>query len=83
MKLIDRILMCVLALGIWAWVFLSFFSASPLLALNVDVDADDVDGLTSYVEKVVEDCRVSGEVYVYDVSGGEGYGEISLARIHC
>ncbi len=81
MKLIDRILVCVLALGIWVWVFLSFFSASPLFALYVS--ADDVDGLTSYVEDVVEDCQVSGQVYVYDVSGGEGYGNISSAQISC
>ncbi len=81
MKLIDRILVCVLGLGIWAWVFLSFFSATPLFALSVD--ADDVDGLRRYVENVVEDCRVSGEVYVYEVSGGEGYGSIESARIRC
>ncbi len=83
MKLIDRILVCVLALGIWAWVFLSFFSASPLFALSIDIDAEDVDGLRSYVQNVVQDCRVSGDVYVYDVSGSDGYGTISSARIRC
>jgi len=81
MKLIDRILVCVLALGIWAWVFLSFFSASPLFALYIGTD--DVDGLKSYVEDVVEDCKVKGEVYVYEIYGGEGYGNISSAQISC
>jgi len=81
MKLIDRILVCVLAIGIWAWVFLSFFSASPLFALYVS--ADEVDGLASYVEDVVEDCEVYGSVYLYEVSGDEGYGQISSAGISC
>ena len=83
MKLIDKMLVCVLALGIWAWVFLSFFSASPLFALSIDIDAEDVDGLRSYVQNVVQDCQVNGQVYVHSVFGSDGYGTISSAQISC
>jgi hypothetical protein len=81
MRLTDGILIAVLAGCIMAWVAVTFFSTSPIYALSVD--AGDVDGLRSYIENVLKDCQVNGEVYVYDLIDSEGFGSISSARIRC
>jgi len=59
MAVIDRIILSSIALGLWAWVFISIFSSGSLYALSID--AREVGGLRSFVENVVEDCTVDGE----------------------
>ena len=76
-QVIDRIILGSLAAGIWAWVLVSLLSPSPLLALSISIDASDIDGLSSYIEDVVEDCTVSGEVYIYGMPYGDITGSIS------
>lgn len=58
MSLIDRVILSVVGLGIWTWICMSIFSSGPLYALSID--ASDVDGLTSFIENVVESCTVDG-----------------------
>jgi len=59
MTLLDRIIAGSLALGIWVWILMSVISPVSLHALSID--ASDVKGLRSFVEKVVEEgCTVYG-----------------------
>jgi len=48
-------------------------------AWALSIDADDIDGLTYYIEYTVENCTVRGEVYLYS----EQYGEIEGGSISC
>ncbi|HUV65055.1 MAG TPA: hypothetical protein VMW24_14250 [Sedimentisphaerales bacterium] len=56
MKPIDRLILTVLAAGIWTAVLLTVFEVPAALA----VDTSDIDGLRSYIESVIEDCTVDG-----------------------
>lgn len=70
MKSTDRVVVTLLALGIWALVFVLIFRPDFAGAQR---------NLRPFIESVVEDCRVTGEVYIY----GMPYGEIESGRIHC
>jgi len=71
MKKIDRILVASLALGVWALVALTLLNSKPVGAQS---------GLSrSEVEGIIEDCTVSGQVYIY----GMPYGEIESGSIQC
>ena len=59
MNIMDRIILSVVGLGIWALIFVSISNSSYLYALSID--AYDVDGLRSYIENVVQDCTVDGD----------------------
>lgn len=80
MKTADRMLLAALVAGVWALVVLNILN-QPAYALSIA--ASDIDGLEYYVNDIVEDCSVRGEVYVYEISGSEGYGELESARINC
>ena len=58
MSLLDRIIFGSLALGIWVWIIISVLSPDSLHAFSID--ASDVDGLKSFIERVIEDCTVDG-----------------------
>ena len=58
MRLLDRIIFGSLTLGIWVWIIISVLSPDSLHALSID--ASDVDGLKSFIERVIEDCTVDG-----------------------
>jgi len=77
MKTIDRIILSFIAVGIWTSIFM--FNTHSEDAYALSIDASDIDGLEYYIEDIVEDCTVSGQVYVYD---GE-YGDIQSASISC
>jgi hypothetical protein len=75
----DRVLLSLLVVALWALVLVVGGDAKP--AYGIYIDASDVDGLEDFIEDVVEDCDVSGEVYVYDPEGG--YGELESVTIDC
>ena len=80
MKAIDRTIIGTLAVGVW---LLLVVLSTNRVSYALSIDASDIDGLRSYVTNVVEDCSVEGEVYVYDVSGSEGYGNITSGNLSC
>lgn len=75
----DRILICLLVVGIWALVLATDFDAKPALAAYIH--ASEIDGLEDQIEEIVEDCSVTGEVYIYDLESG--YGELESVSIDC
>ena len=77
MKTIDRIILGFIAVGLWTSIFM--FNTHSKDAYALSIDASDIYGLDSYVVNIVENCDVSGYVYVY---GGE-YGNIQGAYIGC
>ena len=79
MKTIDRIILGSIAVGLWTSIFM--FNTHPRDAYALSIDASDIDGLRYFITNVVENCKVRGEVYIYDRDGG--YGEIEYARIRC
>jgi len=79
MKTIDRIILGFIAVGLWTSIFM--FNAHPRDAYALSIDASDIDGLDYYIEGIVEDCTVSGSVYIYDRDGG--YGDIESTSISC
>ena len=48
-------------------------------AYALSIDASDIDGLRRYIERVVDGCSVSVEVYMYS----EQYGSIESGSISC
>ena len=54
MKPIDRLILTVLAAGVWVVVGLAVFR----ILAN---EADDIEGLQTYVQNVIEDCKVEGQ----------------------
>ena len=78
MKTIDRLILGVLSLGVWLLLFQELVD-SPLYAQSDDVYAGNIYGLEGFIEDVVEDCEVTGDVYLYS----EEYGEIDGAEISC
>jgi len=80
MKVIDRIILSTLTIGILV-LLIGLYIDRPSYALSID--ASNVDGLKRYVENIVEDCSVSGQVYVYDIFGSEGYGRLNSSSISC
>ena len=72
MKIIDRILLGVLAAGVWAAV-----AAYTLKPQTADAYAHSLD--SSDVRRIVEDCSVDGQVYIY----GMPYGQIINGSISC
>lgn len=77
MKTIDRLIIGALATGVWVLVAIQVTSSAPAFAL--DIDADDIDGLVSFIEDVVEDCSVQGEAYIYS----RDYAELEGVSISC
>lgn len=77
MKFIDRLIIGVLAAGIWVLVAIQVTSGEPAYALSIDVD--DIDGLRYFIEDVVEDCEVEGEAYIYS----REYAELEGVSISC
>ena len=77
MKTIDRLIMGALATGVWVLVAIQITSSAPAFA--IDIDADDIYGLESFIEDVVEDCSVQGEAYIYS----REYAELEGVSISC
>jgi len=75
----TKIILTVIALNTTLMVGDSLLSKFISDALALSIDASDIDGLTYYIEDTVEDCSVSGEVYLYS----EQYGEIEGGSISC
>ena len=67
---IDRTIVMVLAAGIWGLVV--------VLTLKPSVSVAQID-ISSVVEDIVEDCTVSGTVYIH----GMPYGSIVGGSISC
>jgi len=78
MKTIDRLILGALAVGVWALIAIQVTSHTPAYAA-ASIDADEVYGLRSFVERVVEDCSVSGEVFIYS----KEYGSLESVSISC
>jgi hypothetical protein len=76
----ERILLALLVIGVWALVAVACWNAEPVQATS-SLSAYDVDGLEEFVEDIVEDCVVSGEVQIYDPASG--YGELESVQIDC
>ncbi len=58
---------------------LTKLTEAPAKALALSIDADDIDGLESFIENVVEDCSVQGEAYIYS----REYAELEGVSISC
>jgi len=56
MKTIDRIILGFIAVGLWTSIFM--FNTHPRDAYAISIDASDIDGLTYYIEDVVEDISI-------------------------
>jgi len=56
MKTIDRIILGSIAVGLWTSIFM--FNTHPRDAYALSIDASDIDGLTYYIEDVVEDISI-------------------------
>lgn len=69
----DRAIMLILAGGVWALVILNFFSSSLATA--------EEPRSRYFIRSAVENCSVSGEVYIYDKQGG--CGEIESGSLSC
>lgn len=80
MSNVDRILTALLVLGVWILVAAFCLTPSTTQAA-VTIEASEIEGLEDFVEEVIEDCRVSGEVYIYDSESG--YGELASVSIDC
>ena len=80
MNVIDRTILSTLTIGIWV-LLIGLYIDRPSYALSID--ASDIGNLRHYVENIVEDCSVSGQVYVYEISGSEGYGQLNSSSISC
>ena len=70
MKTLDRIILGILGVGIWA-LTLTFYT-HPRDAFAASVNASEVDGLKSLVQSVVEDCSVDGT----------GFGNFDGLQVH-
>jgi len=72
MKTIDRSILGVLAVGIWALVAIQVTSNTRAYASSIaaSIDAYEVDGLRRFVERTVERCDVYGEVSGGEIDGG-------------
>jgi len=70
MRSVDRWILSLLSLGIWILAGSFLFSPGHVSAL----DAGDIDDLDWTIRRVVQR---SCDVYVYDISGSEGYGDIN------
>ena len=77
MKTIDRLILGALAVGVWTLVAIQVTSNTTAYAASID--ASEVDGLRRYVVRIVEDCSVNGDVYLYS----EDYGELDGVYISC
>lgn len=77
MKRVDRIVLVLLAAGVWV-LGLGLILHSHSATADPPRPVWDIENI---VEDVVEDCDVRGEVYIYDRESG--YGEIDSARIDC
>ncbi len=69
MTRLDRIILAVIAAGLWA-LFLQN-TGGP-------TQAEDQRSKRS-IEVIIEDCRVTGQVYLYS----DQYGEIERGKIRC
>jgi hypothetical protein len=77
MKTIDRAIMATLAAGIWTAILTFYLQSNSVHALSIS--ADDIDDLEYAVENIVENCSVSGQVYMHSAE----YGDIESATIDC
>ena len=77
MKTLDRVILGVMTAGIWTAI--AMFYLHPTDAIALSIDASDIDGLEYFIENIIEDCTVGGEVYLYS----ERYGEIESGQISC
>ena len=72
MTTLDRVLIASLSIGVW--VLFTHLAIQSAFAQGLD---------RRDVQRIVENCSVSGDVYVYEISESDGYGEISSADISC
>lgn len=66
MRTLDRIILIVIAVGIWANVTVYLFKPVVVTA----IDSSKIDDFRSAVERIVERCRVDGHVSGGFLSGG-------------
>ena len=77
MKTIDRLIFGTLAIGVWAVIAIQVTTHTPAYAASIDVS--EVDGLRGFVARVVENCSVEGQVYMWD----EETGQLQNSSISC
>ncbi len=77
MKTIDRLIFGTLAVGVWALIAIQVTTHTPAYAARID--ASDVNGLRGFVERVVRNCSVKGQVYMSDKENGR----LQNASISC
>ncbi len=65
-RTLDRIILIVIAVGIWTNVAVYLFN--PVVATAID--SRNIDDFRSAVERIVEHCRVEGHVSGGVLSGG-------------
>ena len=81
MAIIDRVLVGTLTVGVWVMIALQLVNTGTANAISVT----EIYNLNGTIESIVESCSVvvygvSGDVYVYDISDGEGYGNFSSGQ---
>lgn len=92
MKMIDRVILVALVVGLWALVLSDIFTPKTATA----IEAYEIDGLKRAIKRVVENCSVEGSVsgsvngtvYIYslpygDIDGGTFEGTLNYATISC
>ena len=77
MKSIDRIILSFIAAGIWTSIIM--FNTHSRDAFAQTISVDQIDDLEYYIQSVVEECSVSGNVDVYE----HEYGDFADATIGC
>ena len=77
MRTLDRVILGFMAMGVWTAIIMIYLH--PIKASALSINADEIDGLESFISTVIENCSVGGEVYLYD----EQYGEIESGHISC
>ncbi len=77
MKSIDRLIFGTLAIGVWALIAIQVTTHTPAYAASIDTS--EIDGLRSFVGRVVENCSVEGQVYMWD----EESGHLQNSSISC
>ncbi len=83
MKLIDRMILGLLASSIWLGIGFVLLLPKPLYALKVD--ASDVSGLEKYIRNVVEKCAVYGNMHVRNAEEDDErpIDQVRIGKIKC
>ena len=73
--------MAILATGVWALLIAVVMKPGATFALHkFDHFTKDIE-IETAIKSIIENCKVTGRVYIYDKNSG--YGEIEHGRIKC